>query len=567
MNAPYAFSHLTRSVRELLLACASGKHHLAIVGRAALDDVGRHPEKAAGLQALAKELYTAAWLSDPLDGVTAANLAALDRRLPFLPKAAAKLVGAVSAMWDVRAVSGRIRRLEKSGDYPALAEAISRELSAAPGRLSLVWTLLRQALANNDFPTAEGALRDLAPIKILKPVSAKLRADALFLKGEYSGAAQCWTEADAVFPGFFSDRIGEALYRSGETDAGISAYAQAVAAAPWRVNAALRLFEIRTGRDRERAALPGSLAVLLYSYNNAQKLDETLASLRASDLGEKPVLVRVLVNGCTDDAETVVDRWAERFGEVFEKIVLPVNVGAAPARNWLMRLPEVAACDFAAYLDDDVRLPEDWLSRLGAAVAAHPEAGVWGCRVVDFERTANMQQVDLGLLPPREGEPLFSLSDSQLHEFDFGQYSYMRPAVSVTGCCHLFRTGVLLEAGGFDIRFSPTQYDDLDHDLRLNLSGAGIVYQGHLAVEHKKVSGSALSKSRAASANATANMYKLKNKYSKEEIRTIRDRAFETLEADFLAKSPEGEEQPRPEGAEIHRVKTGPRTHGPEEVP
>ena len=52
------------------------------------------------------------------------------------------------------------------------------------------------------------------------------------------------------------------------------------------------------------------------------------------------------------------------------------SVAAAPAaRNWLMHLPEVREACWAAYIDDDIHLPPDWLPRLGAAAARYPEAG------------------------------------------------------------------------------------------------------------------------------------------------------------------------------------------------
>ena len=58
----------------------------------------------------------------------------------------------------------------------------------------------------------------------------------------------------------------------------------------------------------------------------------------------------------------------------------------------------------------------------------------------------------------------FTLLRPWLHTPDWGAYGLTRPCATVTGCCHLFPTDVLAATGGFDLRFSPTQYDDLDHD-------------------------------------------------------------------------------------------------------
>lgn len=47
-------------------------------------------------------------------------------------------------------------------------------------------------------------------------------------------------------------------------------------------------------------------------------------------------------------------------------INVPVNIGAPAARNWLMKLSDVKACDWAIYLDDDILLP-----RIGRDISAH----------------------------------------------------------------------------------------------------------------------------------------------------------------------------------------------------
>ncbi|MDR1659911.1 MAG: glycosyltransferase family 2 protein, partial [Desulfovibrio sp.] len=45
------------------------------------------------------------------------------------------------------------------------------------------------------------------------------------------------------------------------------------------------------------------------------------------------------------------------------------------------------------------------------------------------------------------------------------------------------------DAGDFDIRFSPSQVDDIDHDLCLALKGWNIVYCGGVTCEHHQNSG------------------------------------------------------------------------------
>lgn len=536
---PHSIFSLPPTVRYRLLAAGCGKHHLAETARTALAEAKTHPASAQDLIALAKTLFSAAWLADPLDGTLSADLAEFDRQTPSLTPAGAKCVNLCAKLCVVPAASSdsRLVRLEQTRDYPALRALLMSALSDSPGNGHFAWKLYHHALEQQDFPTAIAVADRLKAIPPIAPVAAKLAADALFLSGNYTEAAQRYAMTENVFPGLCLDRLGEALHRAGEEEAGIRTLYQALGDTPWMTNALLRLHDILAGLDTAAEPIKGSTAILLYSWNNAGKLDLTLGSLHATlETSSADVLVRVLDNGSTDETPAVVEKWRTAFGERFDAIRLPVNVGAPAARNWLIHLDDIAGCDFVAYLDDDATLPIDWLNRFGAAIKAYPQAGLWGCRVVDYQRPANVQQVDLSILPPTHGDTLFSLSDAHLSAGDFGQFSYMRPATSVTGCCHLFRTKTLLESGDFDLRFSPTQYDDLDHDLRLVLSGETIVYQGHLAVEHMKLSGSTRTMSRAAAGNAMANRRKLEAKYAAKDMESIRDRALDTLQTDFAEK-------------------------------
>jgi hypothetical protein len=317
--------------------------------------------------------------------------------------------------------------------------------------------------------------------------------------------------------------------------------------APWNANLALRAHDAVSGTADARAPLPGRAAVLLYSWNKADELDATLQSLLASDLDG--VSVFVLDNGSTDRTGEILARMETRFADTlgagrFAIISLPVNIGAAAARNWLLALEAVRANEFICYLDDDVELPADWLQRLGAAVSRYPEAGVWGCKVVDHANPLCIQSADSHLrLDPAEHADLtrlapnpFGLTDLHIQTLDTGVFDFLRPCASVTGCCHLFRTSVLLDTGGFAIQLSPSQYDDMEHDLRLCETRRFPVYQGHLAVRHKKRTGTASNTSRQELGNALGNKYKMQTMHTRADVTAAMEAEQALLEADLLRK-------------------------------
>ncbi|MEZ7195847.1 glycosyltransferase family 2 protein [Pseudodesulfovibrio karagichevae] len=317
--------------------------------------------------------------------------------------------------------------------------------------------------------------------------------------------------------------------------------------APWNAGLALRAFDALSGAADQRDPLPGRTAVLLYSWNKADELGSTLDSLLVSDLIGCSVFV--LDNGSTDGTAEVLARREARFADVlgagrFTVVSLPVNIGAAAARNWLLHLDAVQAHDFCCYLDDDVELPPDWLARLGAAVNRYPEAGVWGCKVVDHANPLCIQSADSHLaMDPAERADLtrldpnpFSLTDLHVQTLDTGGFDFMRPCASVTGCCHLFRTRTLLESGDFAIQLSPSQYDDMEHDLRLCEAGLFPVYQGHLAVRHRKRTGTASLTSTREHGSALGNKYKMQTMHTRADIAAAIQAEQALLEADLLDK-------------------------------
>lgn len=103
----------------------------------------------------------------------------------------------------------------------------------------------------------------------------------------------------------------------------------------------------------------------------------------------------------------------------------------------------------------------------------------------------------------------------------------------MTGCCHLFRTQALEENGGFALHLSPSQYDDVEHDLRLARAGGLAVYQGHLGVRHKKRTGAASRQSAAELGNSLGNKFKMQAMHPRAEmealLRADRDRLLDDL--------------------------------------
>ena len=233
-----------------------------------------------------------------------------------------------------------------------------------------------------------------------------------------------------------------------------------------------------------------------------------------------------LNNGSTDHTDRVLARAAQRFGaDRFHIETLPINVGAPAARNWLLSLPGVRTARWAAFLDDDIVLPSDWLLRLLGPVRGRDDIGAVGCRITAAAPPYSLQSADYNLFPvaPPAPEPdalpsRVPLYDNCAGSSDTGLFTYSRACLSVSGCCHLVNLRSVERTGPFDLRYTPSQFDDLDRDLRASLDGTPALYVGGLAVRHVQHSSLAKSKTARQIGQVMGNKLKLDTKYTDEEL-------------------------------------------------
>ena len=144
-------------------------------------------------------------------------------------------------------------------------------------------------------------------------------------------------------------------------------------------------------------------------------------------------------------------------------------------------------------------LPADWLEVLAGTRLADPRADVAGARVIAAAAgaPATAQAADVRLLAPDAANTVRPLVNHGPGP-DFGLLATHRPCPSVSGCCHLLRGEALSDGAPFDIRFSPSQFDDLARDLRAWLAGRRAVYAGTLAVAHHQHAGPGQARTRTA---------------------------------------------------------------------
>lgn len=317
---------------------------------------------------------------------------------------------------------------------------------------------------------------------------------------------------------------GELFLRMNEKSQGKAALAGLWKAIPWHVNLTLKLYNLFNPTPLATEADTGDVAILAYSWNKADLLADTLDSLAKSDIGQAKIFA--LNNGSTDHTAEVLNSARQHFGpDRFHIETLPINIGAPAARNWLLALPEVRSSTWAAFLDDDIVLPQEWLLRLLGATKDRQDIGAVGCRITAAVPPFGLQSADYNLFPtpPADPEPgalpnRVLIFDNCAGSLDTGLFTYTRPCLSVSGCCHMIRMQAVEKAGGFDLRYTPSQFDDLDRDLRSALHDMPAVYVGDLAIRHIQHSSLAKSQTTKQIGHVMGNKFKLDTKYSDDEL-------------------------------------------------
>lgn len=516
---------------------------LGSVGKAHLLGLARRALASPGSESLGRELALAAWEADPLDGELAAQLEPM--ALQADPRTL-QCLRDVRSNWHRPQRPDYYQRLLQKRDMGKIFTYLYSQHEKDPH--NLFW--LQQALGMAAYEGAFDWLSKwLGKGTYPQALENKVNGDLAFFQQSYESAAQFYKLAwDAGRLHLALVRRTECLFRMGEEDAAAAFGRAALEARPWQTNLLMTMHDRLTGLAAAESVLPGRVAVLLYTFNKADDLKRTLEAL----MPDLPAYASVFVldNGSGDDTSALLAGWNERFAgqgtDRFTSIRLPVNIGAPAARNWLAAMEASQPYEWLAFLDDDALPPAGWLEQLGQAVEAYPQAGVWGCRVVDARNPLLIQSADIHLTDPPQPQSdgllpayqrLFGLSKIHQLDLDFGQFAYLRPCVSVTGCCHLFRRSTLEQSKGFDLRFTPSQYDDVEHDLRLVLEGRQVIYQGHLRVEHCKRTGRLGQEDTQELARALGNMYKLQMKYEPEQIARLRSESAALLRTDLLQKA------------------------------
>lgn len=330
-------------------------------------------------------------------------------------------------------------------------------------------------------------------------LSLNLRAEMALVEGDRGRATACWQESLSFEPG--------------------------------QPHLASRLWELAQAAPPADLVASKRVHICLYTFDKLETTLTTLKALLNSDIG--PARITLLNNGSTAFGPEDLNRSVRAISpnSQVEIVHLPVNIGAPAARNWLWHLPEVAKADYVAFLDDDVIVPGNWLALYLQDFQDFPDTVVVGPKGLNPGSLATIQYVyryfqDIGKHKIR-------FTHNAPNFMDLGQYDMRRPCLSVMGCCHMFDRKKCDQQAipDFDIRFSPSQVDDLEHDLQVWKAGGRILYDGRVAVIHLQDAGRQAPMTQASWAHVWGNHMKMEYKFSEEELQELDWRVREAEES------------------------------------
>jgi GT2 family glycosyltransferase len=207
---------------------------------------------------------------------------------------------------------------------------------------------------------------------------------------------------------------------------------------------------------------------IVVNYNGATYLGPCLLALQHTF--PPPSATIVIDNASTDDS--LIELHA--FPRV-EALVQRQNLGFAAGANVGL---SATVTDYAVILNPDVEVAPDFGAALLAAFDRHPRLAAAGS-LLTHPGLDRIQHAG-GVLE----RPLMTTRHRGYGESDFTPYLADADVDFVTGGALGLRLAALAEIGGFDERFSPVYYEDVDLCVRLRSSGWRVMLIPALRAEH-----------------------------------------------------------------------------------
>lgn len=216
------------------------------------------------------------------------------------------------------------------------------------------------------------------------------------------------------------------------------------------------------------------VTIAIVNWNGKSLLQTCLETISAHT--EYPSYRIVVVdNGSTDGS---VEMLSEEFPHV-DIVENSTNRGFAAANNQVF--DQFLETDYYLLLNNDIEILNDgWLQRF-VDVAERTGAGITGCRLVYPDGTLEHGGA---ILQPGWG-PARNINEGNIKKYGHEDSEEREPDY-VSGAAFLVSEEVIDDVGGFNKRYSPAYYEEIDLSVRAKAKGYKIVYTPEVELIHRK---------------------------------------------------------------------------------
>jgi len=208
-------------------------------------------------------------------------------------------------------------------------------------------------------------------------------------------------------------------------------------------------------------------SIVIPAYGEPLLTFSCLASIARHTHGDFEVIV-------VDDASPapLAAALAQVEGVRFERN--DANLGFIGTCN---RGASLARGDLLVFLNNDTLVTAGWLEALAQVFAEHPDAGLAGAKLVYPD--GRLQEA--GGVVWRDGSAWnFGRDDDPQRP----EYDYLRQADYCSGACIAIPRALFLALNGFDARYAPAYYEDVDLAFAVRAAGRKVFYQPAATIVH-----------------------------------------------------------------------------------
>jgi GT2 family glycosyltransferase/glycosyltransferase involved in cell wall biosynthesis len=209
------------------------------------------------------------------------------------------------------------------------------------------------------------------------------------------------------------------------------------------------------------------VSIVIPTFNKAEYLYQCLESILAHT--QVPFEVVVVDDCSADRTPELVARLDNVRGVRNETNLEFIRTSNRGAR--------LAAGPYLLFLNNDVTVTPQWLSTLLATIERYPQCGAVQGKLIRPDGTLQ----EAGTIIWRDGSALgYGRDDDPFRP----EYSYVREVDYCSAACLLVRAELFHALGGFDERYLPAYYEDVDLCFGVRRLGYRVVFQPQVSVFH-----------------------------------------------------------------------------------